>query len=171
MMLRYLSHLKENDLEPLIGYLSQVTGKRMEVSKDLWIEYLRPWKLFSLAVGVALLIAGSYHYAAPDWDIPVSLIMAFFAYLTAPWSMRVIVKLQWRCFPQMLFFTWLTVDGVYALYWHFQDPQALAAMRAANFPASLSLYWMCGLIWYYRGTLKELWNDAVNTFSRRGLRS
>jgi hypothetical protein len=29
-------------------------------------------------------------------------------------------------------------------------------MRAANAPASLSLYWMCGLVWFWNGSLKEL---------------
>ena len=58
-------------------------------------EFLRPWKLFSLAVGVALLIAGAFYYEFPDWDVPISVIMAALAYLTAPWSMRVILERQW----------------------------------------------------------------------------
>lgn len=28
-------------------------------------------------------------------------------------------------------------------------------MRDANAPTSLSLYWMCGLVWYHHGTAKE----------------
>jgi hypothetical protein len=123
-------------------------------------EYLRPWKLFSLACGLALLIAGSFHYDAPDWDIPISFIMALLAYLTASWSMHVIVERRWRWWPAMLLATWFTVDGCYWIYWHFKDPFALEQMRAANFPASLSLYWMCGLVWYYRGTLAEMLADA-----------
>jgi hypothetical protein len=71
-------------------------------------EYARPWKLFSLAAGIALLVAGSFYYQAPDWDIPISLIMAAFAYLSAPWSLRVVV-----------------------------EPVALEMMRDANFAASL----------------------------------
>lgn len=81
--------------------------------------------------------------------------MAGFAYLTAPWSMRVILEKQWKSIPLMLFFTWFTVDGCYWIYWHFKDPQALELMREANFPASLSLYGMCGLVWYYQGSLKQ----------------
>jgi hypothetical protein len=38
-----------------------------------------------------------------------------------------------------------------------QEPCVL--MLRANSPASLSLYWMCGLVWYYRGTLREMWTD------------
>lgn len=68
-------------------------------------EYTRLWKLFTLAVGIALLILGSFYYEAPDWDISISLIMAVLAYLTAPWSLRVIVELRWRYWPAMLFST------------------------------------------------------------------
>jgi len=118
-------------------------------------EYLRPWKLITLAIGIALLIVGSYYYDVLDWDIPISLIMAGLAYLTAPVSMRIILERNWKQFPLMLFYTWFTVDGSYAIYWYFVDPVALDFMRTANFPASLSLYGMCGLIWLYRGSLKE----------------
>lgn len=119
-------------------------------------EIVRPWKLATLCVGVFLLILGSFYYSAPDWDIPISLIMALFAYLTAGWSMHVMIERRWRDFPLMLLATWWTVDGCYALYWHFKDPAALALMRSANAPASLCLYWMCGLAWYWNGSLKEL---------------
>jgi hypothetical protein len=119
-------------------------------------EYLRPWKLFSLSVGIALLIAGSFYYEAPDWDVSISLIMAILAYLTAPWSMRVILERRWTKWPAMLFATWFTVDGSYWLYWRFMDPIAPEMMREANFPASLSLYSICGVIWLYRGSLSEL---------------
>ena len=121
-----------------------------------WLhEYLRPWKLATLAFGIALLIAGSFYYEALDWDIPISLMMGLLAYLTAPWSLHVLVERQWRMWPAMLFATWFTVDGCYWIYWHFKNPVALELMREANFPASLSLYAMCGLVWYYRGSLRE----------------
>ena len=37
---------------------------------------------------------------------------------------------------------------------------ALELMREVNFPASLSLYGLCGVLWLYRGSLRELWHDA-----------
>ena len=123
-------------------------------------EYARPWKLFTLALGIALLIVGSFYYEAPDWDIPISLIMAILAYLTAPWSLRVIVERRWRLWPAMLFATWVTVDGSYWLYWHFKNPVALELMREANFFASLALYGMCGIVWLYRGSLSELLSET-----------
>ncbi|GBL45207.1 hypothetical protein SFMTTN_1011 [Sulfuriferula multivorans] len=32
-------------------------------------------------------------------------------------------------------------------------------MRAANFPASLSLYGLCGIIWLYQGNFRQLFSD------------
>ena len=130
-------------------------------------EYLRPWKLATLALGIGLLIAGSFYYEAPDWDIPISFIMALFAYLAAPWSLRVIIERQWRWWPLMLFVTWLTVDGCYWIYWYFKNPVALELMREANFPASLSLYAICGLVWYYRGSLREAFGTLAARASER----
>jgi hypothetical protein len=123
-------------------------------------EYLRPWKLSTLALGIALLIAGAFYFHAPDWDIPISLIMAALAYATAPWSLRVILERKWRLWPLMLLATWFTVDGCYWIYWHYRNPAALQLMRTANFPASLALYGICGVVWLYRGSMKELLADC-----------
>ncbi len=128
----------------------------MRVSRP---EYKRPWKLITLGIGVSLLIVGSFFYEAPDWDISISLIMAMLAYLTAPWSLRVIVERRWALWPAMLLATWFSVDGSYWLYWHFKNPVVLDLMRDANFFASLSLYFICGLVWFYRGSLAELFSE------------
>lgn len=123
-------------------------------------EFARPWKLTTLLLGIALLIAGSFYNEAPDWDIPISLIMAVLAYLTAPWSLRVIVERRWTLWPAMLLATWFTVDGSYWIYWHFKNPAALILMRDVNFLASLVLYGMCGVLWYYRGSLHDLLSET-----------
>jgi hypothetical protein len=133
-------------------------------------EYLRPWKLFTLAAGIALLVIGARMDIAPDWDVPISFIMALLAYLTAPWSLRVLLERRWRLLPLALLATWLTVDGCYALYWQAVDPRVLPLMRAWNFPASLALYGLCGVLWLYRGSLRELaaaMGLAVNGVRRR----
>ncbi len=129
-------------------------------------ELLRPWKVLTLAIGIALLIAGAFYYQAPDWDIPISFIMAILAYLFAPWSLRVILERNWKQWPLMIFLTWLTVDGCYAMYWYLKNPIALEQMREANFFASLSLYGICGLIWLYRGSLREMYSDIEAIFHR-----
>jgi hypothetical protein len=74
--------------------------------RPLLIEYARPWKLLTLLAGVSLMIAGALANLAPDWDVPISLIMPLLTYLTAPWSMRVVLLRTWRKFPLMLFYTW-----------------------------------------------------------------
>lgn len=139
--------------------VKQRSHRSKQGQMNLRNELLRPWKLAILALGISWLVDGAFFYDAPDWDIPISIIMELMAYLTASWSMHVMVERRWRQWPAMLFWTWLTVDGCYWLYWHFKNPVALELMREANAPASLSLYWMCGLVWYYRGTLREMWTD------------
>lgn len=124
-------------------------------------ELLRPWKLVTLAIGLGLLIVGSLIYKAPDWDIPISIIMALVAYVTAPWCMRVMLERRWRDWPAMLLLTWFGVDGCYAAYWSVVNPEALEIMREANAPASLSLFWIVGLLWMYKGTLGELAEQAA----------
>ena len=64
----------------------------------------------------------------------------------------------------MLFATWFTVDGSYWLYWHFKNPAAIELMRDANFAASLCLYAICGLIWFYRGSLRQLYSEIGAIF-------
>jgi hypothetical protein len=123
-------------------------------------EYLRPWKVLSLLAGIALLITGSILTPAPDWDIGITFIMAGCTYLTAPCTMRVLLERRWRQLPIAIAATWLSVDGFYALYWHFMDPDTLAFMRSANAPVSLALYGLCGIFWLYRGSLKSLAADA-----------
>jgi len=97
----------------------------------IFSEYTRPWKLITLMIGIGLLVAGSFHYEALDWDIPISLIMAILTYLTAPWSLRVVVERRWKHLPAMLFATWFSVDGCYWIYWHFKNPLALELLRIA----------------------------------------
>ena len=121
--------------------------------EELIIEYKRPWKIVTFIFGIVLLIIGSFFFPAPDWDIPISIIMAILTYLTASWCMRVIVERRLKKIPLMLFLTWFTVDGCYSIYWYFKDPVALELMRDVNLLASLVLYGTCGLLWYYKGNL------------------
>lgn len=118
-------------------------------------EYVRPWKLFSLSCGIIFLLIGARYSGLPDWDVRISFIMAGFTYFTAPCSLRTFLERRLKRFPQALFWTWFSVDGTYAIYWHFVDPDALI-FRPANAMASLALYGMCGLVWLHRGTIWQL---------------
>ncbi|EGC17783.1 Uncharacterised protein [Kingella denitrificans] len=119
-------------------------------------DYGRPWKLFTLACGIVLLIAGSYWQPAPDWDVPISLIMGVGTYFCAPVSTRIVARRRWKLLPLALFLLWLCVDGVYWVYWSWRNPEALAQMREANAFASTFLYLLCGMIWLHDGPLREL---------------
>ena len=54
------------------------------------VNYTHTWNLATLAIGVALLLVGAGY--APDWDVPINLIIANFSYFTASWSMNVMVR-------------------------------------------------------------------------------
>ncbi len=122
-------------------------------------EYLQPWKLATLAIGLGLLLVGANYYHAPDWDYTISLIMAILTYLTAPWAVRFLMARNWKMVPLGLLFYYVTVDGCYWLYWHFIKPDALE-MREANFYASSCLFWLCGFLWLHNGSLRELLNHT-----------
>ena len=130
-------------------------------------EYARPWKLFSMFCGIMFLLIGARYSGLPDWDAPLSFIMAGFTYFTAPCSLRVLLERRWKQFLQALFWTWLSVDGTYTIYWHFVDPAALV-LRPANAMPSLALYGMCGLVWLNRGTVRQLVQYAVSLSRGRG---
>lgn len=105
----------------------------------VWLNTPVPESSLRFRVGIALLMVGSFYYDASDWDIPISLIMAIFAYLIAPWSLRVIVERKWRLWQAILSVTWFSVDGCYATYWKFKNTVVLEMMCDADFLASLSL--------------------------------
>lgn len=126
-------------------------------------DWFQPWKLVTLALGIGVLILGAKYYQFPDWDIPVSFIMAICTYCSAPWVIDTLVKFNWRKFWLAAIWVELSVDFGYHLYWTFHalamiDNHHLAAldMREVNFPASLVLYFAFGLIVYPHGSFKEL---------------
>lgn len=116
-------------------------------------DYLQPWKLVTLFVGLGLLLAGSRHYQFQDWDVGISLIMGVMTYVFAPWSVRLLLKRQWRMIPLITILYWLTVDGVYVAY---NEMRGHWYLREANFWASSALYWLCGVIWMPYGSLRNI---------------
>jgi len=120
-------------------------------------ELVRPWKLFSLAIGLAWLIYGALNYNISDWDVGISLIMALLSYITAPWACRVLLGVAQGRFNVVsicgaLFSYWFTVDGVYVIYHALMGNETY---RWENFLASSCLYALCGMAWLYNGTLAD----------------
>ena len=50
----------------MAGELSQIQLPNSHDGLEIWREIHRPWKLLTLAIGIFLLIAGSFYYQAPD---------------------------------------------------------------------------------------------------------
>lgn len=103
-------------------------------------------KAASFLVGLGALLAGAIWLDYPDWDIGVSVVMAFTTLLTAEWAAKVVWNRQWRWMPVAFFCAWLSVDGVYWAYWSFMRPEVM--IREGQWLASLCLYALCGVIWY-----------------------
>lgn len=103
-------------------------------------------KLGTFAIGLGLLLYGALFLDYLDWDIGVSLVMAFATLATAEWSASVLWQRRWRWLPLAAFWTWLSVDGVYWAYWSMVRPAAM--IREGQWLASLCLYALCGVIWY-----------------------
>lgn len=118
-------------------------------------DYLRPWKLFTLACGVSILVFGAYRAGALDWDVPLSFLMALFTYIFAPISSRALVRRRWVWLPLALAGAWWSVDGVYWAYWSWKNPFVAASMRTANIPTSACLYCICACLWLHDGPLRE----------------
>lgn len=104
------------------------------------------FKLLTFAVGLGLLIAGALLLDYPDWDIGVSLVMAFATLATAQWVVAVVWQRRWRWMPLAVFYTWVSVDGVYWAYWSAVRPEVM--IREGQWLASLCLYPLCGIIWH-----------------------
>lgn len=120
-------------------------------------EYLRPWKLATFALGLAVLLIGGHIEQLPDWTPPVSVTMALLTYLTAPWAVRVFIERRWTAMPGALFAAWFTVNMAYSAFQILRpiSRAELHALQDANWPTSACLYLLCGLLWMYRGSLKD----------------
>lgn len=132
-------------------------------------ELLRPWKLITLAIGIAILLIGGHIEQLADWTPAVSISMALATYITAPWAVRVFIERRWAAMPFALLATWLSVDVVYS-FWQFArrvSPGELFTLRDANWLPSLCFYLLCGFIWLYRGSLKDLGASLRSALANR----
>ena len=116
-------------------------------------ELLRPWKLITLAIGLAIMLFGALVMEISDWDVGISLIMCSLTYLTAPFVVRVILLRQWRYFPLAVFLAYFTIDGS---YWLYHTAVGNVMIREGNAYASTPLYFLMGMVWLWNGSLQEL---------------
>ena len=103
-----------------------------------------PWRLGCLAAGLALLCVGSHVTPSDDWDYPISFIMGVCAYVFAPWTVRALVYRRWKWLVGAFAVMWLSIDGVYSLYWWCRGFNALQIFRGANAFYCLPLYFALG---------------------------
>ena len=137
-------------------------------------ELLRPWKLGTFAVAMALLLAGAVVYRVSDWDVGITILMGSLTYLCAPWSVRVLVvctrgeprRSAWWMLVSLLV-AWVVVDGVYVAYHTCVGNRML---RGWNLGLSSALYFMAGIFWLYRGSLSELVDDVRRALGGRASR-
>jgi hypothetical protein len=131
-------------------------------------EWLRPWKLATLAASLGLVVWGAFRVGAPDWDVGICFVMGVPTYLSAPFGVRAVLERRWARLPLALVLAWVSVDGVYWGYWHFKDPVVLGLMRGANFAVSFWVYWLCGCAWAYRGSLTDLGRELRRVGRAKG---
>ena len=110
-------------------------------------ELVRPLRLASLAVGLALLIAGSIWLPSTDWDIPICFVMGLPAYVFAPWVFRQVWYFRWRWILPAVVALWFVIDGTYSAYWWLRGFDALAVFRPANYFYCIGIFWICGIVW------------------------
>lgn len=128
-------------------------------------EYLRPWKLITLALGINTLIYGAMIEQLPDWDTGISVLMGLLTYFTAPWAVRVLVERRWKMAPLAFLAAWFTVDGIYFAWNAHLGPEMVDIFRQANWLPSLCLYLLCGFLWLYRGSLADMKRDLLSVIA------
>ena len=116
----------------------------MKIDTYFTTEPLRPWKLALLGWGIATLWYGMKVDPAPDWTWSTILAMAAATHVLAPWAVDVLVRLRWRLMPLAAAAAWVAVDGVWMLA--IDGSEAAWAMRDVQWPASLCLFVLYGLI-------------------------
>ena len=127
-------------------------------------ELTRPWKLATFGVGMSWLVYGALCYGISDWDVGISFIMGGLTYVFAPWTVYVLVNAVKQRPPKWPFHVlgallpaMFAVDWSYCLY---HTAVGNRMIRWENFKVSSALYFICGLLWYYRGSLRDMVNEV-----------
>lgn len=127
------------------------------------LELIRPWKLVTFGIAMSWLIYGALFFHIADWDVGVTLIMGGLTYLTAPWSVYIILSaIRYRPGYWIVHILAALLVALFVVDWMYTAYHALAGNRTfrdANFHASAPLYFLAGTGWLYRGSAKEFWQD------------
>lgn len=128
--------------------------------KEYFLELRRPWKLVTFAIGMSWLLYGALAYNISDWDIGISLIMGGLTYVCAPWSLYIILNaIRYRPRGWQFHLIAAFLPAIFAVdwsYWLYHSAMGNTMIRWENFKVSSALYFICGSIWYYRGSLRDL---------------
>jgi hypothetical protein len=137
-------------------------------------------KNLTFAIGLSWLIYGALFFGYPDWDIGVSLVMAFSTYFCADFVWQRLgvyfnhlkhwrhllpenkARLVWRL-ALVALFTWWCVDGSYTVYWSLVNPSVM--IREGQWPMSLCLFLLCGFVWTAAPTL-DRFRDNLQSIDR-----
>jgi hypothetical protein len=126
-------------------------------------ELTRPWKLITFCIAMSWLLYGALFFDIADWDVGVTFLMGGLTYLMAPWSVYIILSaIRYR--PKYwllhimaaLLVGFFVVDWVYMAYHEWAGNQTF---RVANFRAPSPLYLMAGVVWLYRGSMKDIFEN------------
>ena len=104
--------------------------------------YINAWRLYTLFIGVSILHYGALTEGAPDWDLPVSYLMAGVTYLLMP---LFDTHVEQHRYLSAACVATVCVDTTYGLYWDYMGN--CLASQVINYTASLSLFLMCWLAW------------------------
>jgi len=129
------------------------------------LELLRPWKLVTFVIAMALLLYGAVNFHIADWDVGVTLIMGSLTYGLAPWSTALLITAVRRRPRRWMFYilvaavvTLFVVDGS---YWIYHTLAGNTMYRRENFILSLATYLAAGILWAYRGSFWALVRDTL----------
>jgi len=131
-------------------------------------ELRRPWKVLSFSIGMTWLLYGALFYEIRDWDIGVSIVMGCLTYLLAPWSVRLIAKaIRLRSRWWLLHIAIAVIAALLVADTSYMTYHAIAGNptdREGNFRASITLYFLAGILWAYQGPLRQLVHDIRRAF-------
>jgi len=123
-------------------------------------ELIRPWKVVTFAIAMSLLFYGALNFEIGDWDVGITVIMGGLTYLLSPWSVSLILTAiryrppYWYFYILIALVTALfVVDWVYVIY---HTVAGNPIYRVDNLFASTPVYFMAGVFWLYRGSVREL---------------